>query len=250
MVEAGMYHSMALTSTGRLFMWGRSNYGQIGMGVLDNQLVPYDISASFGLDPLDKIVYVGAGDYVTYALTDSGRVFAFGQNDDYTIGDGTTINRLTPVEITSQFSFLPGEELVEIKGGARSAAAYSTLNRIFTWGHGDYGQLASLETFPFTVPTDVSISFALNPEETITLLSLGAQHAFLYTSTGRLFAWGYNTENQLGDPLPEVAYMPMDINMFLGLLPDETIFSVDAGYSSSIFITSLGRILAVGDSRY
>jgi uncharacterized repeat protein (TIGR02543 family) len=246
MVEAGMYHSMALTSTGRLFMWGRSNYGQVGMGVLDNQLVPYDISASFGLDPSDKIVYVGAGDYVTYALTDSGRVFAFGQNDDYTIGDNTNIDKLTPFEITSYFSLLPGEELVEIKGGARSAAAYSNLNRIFTWGHGDYGQLASLEPFPFTVPTDVSSSFSLAPEETITILSLGAQHAFLYTSAGRMFAWGYNTENQLSDPLPEVAFLPMDIAMFLELGAGEIIISVDAGYSSSIFITSLGRILAVG----
>ena len=136
--------------------------------------------------------------------------------------------------------------MIEIKGGADFAVAYSNLNRIFAWGSGEFGQLTLLEVGNFTVPTDITSTFGMNPEESISLLALGAQHAWVYTSTGRLLGWGNNSDDQLSDALDTTVLMPSDVAMFFMLGVGETIVSVDAGYNSSMFITSLGRIFAVG----
>src|SRR5690554_3394964 len=42
-VSLGGYHSAALTSSGRLFTWGRNNYGQLGDGTTTNRSTPTEI---------------------------------------------------------------------------------------------------------------------------------------------------------------------------------------------------------------
>ena len=53
-VILGRYYSSALTSEGRLFMWGYNNYGQLGDGTTTTRTSPVDITTNFNLNIEEK----------------------------------------------------------------------------------------------------------------------------------------------------------------------------------------------------
>src|SRR5690606_21663692 len=73
-VSLGYYHSAALTSNGRLFIWGRNDFGQLGDGTTTSKLTPTEITNRFSLSTGDKIIQVSLGVYYSAALTSSGRL--------------------------------------------------------------------------------------------------------------------------------------------------------------------------------
>ena len=64
--------------------WGLNNYGQLGIGGLENQYLPQQIEE---FNDLDIISFQG-GQHHSLALTSDGRVFAWGKNDDAQLGLG------------------------------------------------------------------------------------------------------------------------------------------------------------------
>jgi len=99
-VSLGQSHSAALTSSGRLFTWGRNGYGQLGDGTTIGKSTPTEITSRINLATGDKIIQVSLGGNHSAALTSSGRLFTWGRNDNGQLGDGTYSNKSTPTEIT------------------------------------------------------------------------------------------------------------------------------------------------------
>ena len=46
-IACGSEYSAAITTTGDLYMWGRGNYGRLGVGTSDDINVPTPVSFSF-----------------------------------------------------------------------------------------------------------------------------------------------------------------------------------------------------------
>lgn len=46
-ISCGNYHLVALTNEGQLYAWGRGNYGQLGLGNLQDWQVIYTVSPIF-----------------------------------------------------------------------------------------------------------------------------------------------------------------------------------------------------------
>ena len=69
-----------VTSNNRVFTWGKNYYSQIGDGTNINRYYPVNISDSFNLDLDENIIDIKFGFASTFALTSSGRVFAWGLN--------------------------------------------------------------------------------------------------------------------------------------------------------------------------
>lgn len=65
MLAAGCYHSIAVTSNGMLYVFGRNNHGQLATGDLEERHIPHPIDDFIG----QKIVSVSAGFYHTLVLT-------------------------------------------------------------------------------------------------------------------------------------------------------------------------------------
>ena len=57
------------------------------------------------------------------------------------LGDGTTITRYTPTEITSSLNLGLGETIIGISLGNYHSSALTSTGRIFTWGHNNNGKL-------------------------------------------------------------------------------------------------------------
>ncbi len=98
-ISAGLSHSVALRDDGTVWATGDNTYGQLGDGTTNKSSVFLQV-----VDPNDptgfltNIVAISAGDYHTLALKKDGSVWGWGYNGDGELGDGSTTNRLTPVQ--------------------------------------------------------------------------------------------------------------------------------------------------------
>ena len=140
-VNSGGYHSIALTSNGRIFIWGRNHEGQLGNGTAINSSIPIEITTKFDLKVGEKILKVYSGALFSIAMTSEGRIFTWGDNVHGQLGDGTNLKHLTPNEITDKFNLGLGEFIIELSLGSYHSLALTSNGRVFSWGRNLDGQL-------------------------------------------------------------------------------------------------------------
>ncbi|MDZ7817030.1 MAG: RCC1 repeat- and reductase domain-containing protein [Planctomycetota bacterium] len=97
MLAGGNQHTLALTDNNTVWAWGDDvKYGQLGTTASSQETLPVAVSAPVGMV---DVVAVGAGEYTSFAVCDDGSVWAWGRNNDGQLGDGSTDDRTTPVQI-------------------------------------------------------------------------------------------------------------------------------------------------------
>ena len=94
-IEAGDQHCLALKNDGTVVAWGNNYFGQVGDGTQTNRSTPVQVS---GLDGVG-VVAVAAGGFHSLALKSDGTVVAWGRNLYGELGDGTTTDKYTPVQV-------------------------------------------------------------------------------------------------------------------------------------------------------
>jgi uncharacterized repeat protein (TIGR02543 family) len=251
-VSLGNYHSAALTSEGRLFTWGSNQNGQLGDGTTTDKLIPVDITTLFNLNQDEKIIQISLGTLHSSAITSKGRIFMWGYNAIGQLGDGTTTDKLIPVDITTLFNLSQDEKIIQVSLGFSHSSALTSEGRIYTWGYNFYGQLGNGITAEQLIPVDITTFFNLNQDEIIIQISLGTSHSSALTSQGRIFTWGSNTYGQLGygEIDYEANHTPIDITSSFDLEIEEKITLVSLGGSHSSVITSSGRIFMWGNGSF
>ena len=99
--SAGSTHSLVLTANGRVYAFGQTSYGQLGLDPAEidwETLPPTELSASLFGD--EKVVMIQAASNFSLVLTESRKVYSFGQ-DSYTGQGINTADDVTlPREIT------------------------------------------------------------------------------------------------------------------------------------------------------
>lgn len=248
-ISMGAYHSSALTTEGKLYLWGENGSGQLGYGTSTYSNMPNDISSQFNLFAGEKIQSVSLGAYHSSALTTENRLFMWGNNNSGQLGNGFTLNSDTPIDITSQFNLNEGETIHKVSLGAYHSSALTTDNRLFTWGRNNSGQLGNGSTANSLVPYDTTAQFSLNEGEVIQDVSMGEDHSSIITSEGRLFMWGNNEFGQLGNGDTVDSNNPIEIeNSEFSLNQGEVIQSVSLGKEHSSALTSEGRLFMWGSN--
>ena len=96
LVSAGYSYSLYLKSDGRVFAAGRNHYGELGDGSTTQRNTPVEVTALGNDNAL-----VTAGRFHSVYFKSDGRVFAAGSNSYGQLGDGSTTQRNTPVEVTA-----------------------------------------------------------------------------------------------------------------------------------------------------
>jgi alpha-tubulin suppressor-like RCC1 family protein len=181
-VAVGSAFTCALTTSGTVKCWGNNLSGQVGDGTTNNtRKSPVQVSG------LSGVAAIAAGGGHACALTTGGAVKCWGLNGSGQIGDGSTTNRPSPVQVTGLTS-----GVAAISSRNEHTCALTTSGAVRCWGADNKGQLGdgltANRTTPYTVP---SISGA-------TAITTGYAHTCAVVS-GAVKCWGWNTVGQLGD---------------------------------------------------
>ncbi len=149
-LSAGEKHTCALTTQGGIKCWGANNSGQLGDGTYTQHLTPIDV---VGL--ASSVQAISAGSDHTCALSPQGGVKCWGGNANGRLGDGTTTNRFTPVDVVSLTS---GMQAISV--GADQTCALSPQGGVKCWGGNYFGQLGDGTAFDRYAPGEVLIEAA------------------------------------------------------------------------------------------
>jgi alpha-tubulin suppressor-like RCC1 family protein len=253
----GSYTSSALSSTGRVFVWGNNQNGQLGDGTTIRRTIPTEITSNFPLLIGEKITQLSMGGDHSSVLTSNGRVFTWGLNDSGQLGDGTTVSTSSPIEITSNFPIDNSEKISFLSLGVSHSSAFSSNGRIFVWGRNGSGQLGDGTSVSKSIPIDIRANFPLSIDEKIVSLSSGSDHSTALFESGRIFVWGMyitgvNVSNHNGNISTSFGHNwePVESTSNFFLNGDEIILYSSIGDSHLSFLSSLGYVYIFGNNSY
>lgn len=174
-------HNFAVLEDGRVFGWGGNGSGQIGLGHTDPVTAPEQVSVP------GPITVIAGGANHTLFLVGGGEVYATGANYLGQLGVGNTDNQSTPV-------IVPGlVEVAHVAAGFEHSLAVLENGTVFAWGNNGSGQLGvgagvGFSTVPLQVPG----------LDGVVEVFAGMNHSVAVRHDGTVFAWGDNSNGQLG----------------------------------------------------
>ncbi|MHB8233273.1 MAG: RCC1 domain-containing protein [Solirubrobacteraceae bacterium] len=246
----GVNHSLVATASGQLYAFGENWFGQLGDET--NNLseepnptpTPVTLPGQAGL-----IAGLAGGLFHSLVLTSTGQLYAFGKNRWGQLGTATNANSAVP-NPTPTLVALPGESgpITQIAAGEQFSLAVTSSGQLYAFGENRYGQLGtptnnmSEEANP--TPTLVTLPGEVGP---VVQAAAGPDHSLALTSTGQLYAFGYNYEGQLGNainnrtgaanPTPRTVTLPGATGR---------IIRIAAGNEFSLALTSTGQLFGFG----
>jgi alpha-tubulin suppressor-like RCC1 family protein len=207
-ISAGDDHSLALTSTGRVFSWGSNHEGQLGDTTTTSRHKPVPVALPKGT----KVKALAAGTVFSFALTSKSALYAWGADGASELGDGQITNKPTPEQIVFEFRGTGPGAITALAAGCGQTLAITTKGAVLAWGDNSAGQLGDGTTTNRTLPV-----FAKLPAGTIPRsVSAGCTNSYALTSTGRVYAWGSNGEGELGDGMNAGSDVPVRVVLGAG----------------------------------
>ena len=135
-ISAGEWHSLFVKNDGSVFSSGRNQYGQLG----DSTTVDKNIASK--ITTLSGITQAEAGGIHSVFLKSDGSVYACGLNssgnNDGQLGDGTAIDRHSPVEVIPSWG---SGSIVRVEATREHSLFLHSNGLLWAAGRNNYGQL-------------------------------------------------------------------------------------------------------------
>jgi alpha-tubulin suppressor-like RCC1 family protein len=245
-IDAGDYHTIALSSTGQVHTWGYNISGQLGNNTTTQSNIPINVS-SFGSLSGQTIIAIAGGGGHTIAISSTGQVHTWGKNDYGQLGNNTLTQSNIPTNVSS-FGSLSGQTIVAIAGGGYHTIALSSTGQVHTWGLNSNGALGNNTITSSSIPINTS-SFGSLSGQTIVTIASGQHHNIALSSSGQVHIWGYNVYGQLGNNTTTQSNIPINVSSF-GSLSVQTIVAIAGGGEHTVALSNTGTLHAWGTNTY
>ena len=149
---------------------------------------------------------ISAGEYVTCAVTDADGVKCWGNNSDGELGDGTTSERHTPVDVKGLTSVV----VKAVSNGYKHTCVLTSLGGVKCWGYNFDGELGNGKTTNSLTPVDVS------GLTNVVDISANGFHTCAVTNAGAVWCWGYNANGELGNGTTTSSSTPVKVKSGTG----------------------------------
>lgn len=224
-ISAGSGYSLAVKSDSTVWAWGENDYGQLGDGTKSDSSVPVLVME------LTNVVAVAAGSFHSLALKSDGTVWAWGYNNYGQFGNATTSDSSVPIQVTNLTDF------IAISAGGFYSLALKNDGTVWAWGNNEYGQLGNGAS---GYGTYSSVPVQVKNLADVSNISAGDQHSLAVRSNGTVWAWGINSEGQLGNNTTDDSNVPVEV---IGL---SDVITISAGNSHSLALKSDNTVWAWG----
>ena len=140
---------------------------------------------------------VSAGDSHSLAVGSDGNAYAWGNNSNGRLGNGTTAQQITPVKVEKPAGAPTNFTYVQVSDGYTHSLALGSDGNAYAWGANGYGQLGNgttsynAQTTPVRVKTPGDLTYMQ--------ISAGGYYSLALGSDGYAYAWGINEYGQLGN---------------------------------------------------
>ena len=232
--DAGWAHTCALKrgmGPDSLYCWGANDSGQLGNDSTIDALSPVTVNGSF-----DNTRSICCGTGHSCAVTESGGVKCWGRNAHGQLGDGTTTNRHTPVDVTDLAS-----GAVKVVCGDGHTCALTQAGAAKCWGWNMSGQLGDGTTTDSAEPVDVA---GLGGNATD--IACGLSHSCVSLEGGTLKCWGWNSDGQLGDGTTTDRETPVAV---MGLMGGSMSVSARGNHTCTVNFAYPGHVTCWGDNQ-
>jgi alpha-tubulin suppressor-like RCC1 family protein len=266
-VAAGESHTLALTTNGTVWTWGRNDYWQLALGdtmvpdLVTTTISPTRIDLSWS-DNFDETNFriersVNSNDNYSALTTTNTDVIWY---SDTTVTSVNTYyyrvwayisDRTTPslIEFDAGWNLFENIKAVVASQGPNGySLALKTDGTLWGWGANGVGQLGVGWIETPNVPTQVGLyssdGFLISADSDWAQIAAGQSHSLGIKTNGTLWAWGNNAVGQLGDPNITNPAIPNKIGT------DSDWSKVTGGFEHTIAIKRNGTIWTWGDNTF
>lgn len=249
-IYCGYKNTFLVSNNGELFAFGKSSNGALLTGSTATERSPVNVTDNIGMEATDQVDYVAASLNHTIIVTADKRVFAVGYNYYGQLGDGTEINRINPVEITSNIPFdLQTIDIVSLDVGNFISGMLNSEGDLYMWGSANFGALGEGGLLNRSTPFLITNQISLDPGEKIVSYTSGYSHSFITTNLGRVMSYGYGNYGALGNLNSTNEVHPLDVTANLDIGSDTVDYFV-LGRSLTFIISQEGGIYGIGTNTY
>ena len=178
-IEAGGFHTLALTSDGRLFAFGRGRDGQLGNGRV--------VNGAGMVEQLDDVVSFAAGIWHSAAVRRDGSVWLWGNNAKSQLCDGTTTSRNVPGRVTM------ASKVTRVTAGGHGTILQTADGALYACGDNQFGSLGLDRPLVVAEPTRVTA-----PSSTDAVIVAGGNHSAFSPDGCAVRLTGDNSEGVVG----------------------------------------------------
>jgi len=180
-IGAGVFHSLAIRADGTVWAWGNNGSGQLGSG---------GAAGAYSVEPVQvpgvaDATAVAGGWHQSHAIRADGTLWSWGSA---WTGVGSYSTRLPPTQV-------PGlEGVVAVAAGEASSHAVLSDGTLWSWGFNGTGLLGT-GSFDSSALSPVRVTSL----EDVVGVATHFVHALALRRDGTVWAWGSNSNGQLGD---------------------------------------------------
>ena len=190
-VACGAFHTVILTSNGMIFSCGSGRYGQLGHDGFADGGMPNFLEPSLILEGGEvEYTLVACGTFHTIALTSDKKVRSWGFGGSGRLGHAPKSGSKSDSTLLDEY-FKPTTILtlknVDITGVLDLKEDQSN----------NADQEGNASTGGGKTPGGSSIAYSLSPKA-VRMVDCGEQHTLMLTQSGHVWAWGNNSQGQLG----------------------------------------------------
>ena len=183
-VSVGQYHMAAVKTSGQIWSWGSAAFGNLGDGTVTSKCSPVRERCS-----ATDWCQVSAGQYHTAAIKTSGQLWIWGIAGWGNLGDGTTVNKCSPVRERCSAT-----DWCQVSASRYNTAAVKTSGQLWIWGEGSSARLGDGTTVSKCSPVR-EICSATDWCQ----VCASRFHTAAVKTSGQIWSWGYGGTGALGD---------------------------------------------------
>jgi alpha-tubulin suppressor-like RCC1 family protein len=185
-IAAGGSSSAAVKTDGTLWTWGDGADGRLGDNSTIDKSSPVQIGSLTNWAEVSVSKQGASFGRHVLARKTTGTLWAWGSGGYGALGDNTTINKSSPVQIGALTNW------AQIAANGVASAAINAAGELYAWGSNNSGRLGLGDTVNRSSPVQVG---ALTSWAQV---SVGLSQMLSVKTDGTLWAWGSNNAGELG----------------------------------------------------